>query len=170
MMSRTQIALFTSHNDVWITLLLLYAPRSGGGLWLRRWLITHNTEHCTWPSHALAPFHAPEPVTDNHWWGIFVTFVTWALLSHQCPSLISGAGEHHNIVSVWVILWFFFCCEPFSVLESIKLIKTTLSLTITYGWWYPCPWCICSAQSNLFAKYWLHYKHSTFPAFSPQLI
>ena len=67
-----------------ITPLLL--PVSGvAGDWDGGW--SHTA--CTRPSHALAP-----SITDNP--SIFVTFVTWALLS-PCPSLISGAGEHHNI-------------------------------------------------------------------------
>ena len=56
---------------------------------------------CDWDggwSHSLAPAPGPAmhwlPTADNT--SIFVTFVTWALLS-PCPSLISGAGEHHNI-------------------------------------------------------------------------
>ena len=141
---------------------------------LRGWFVTetvadhtsHWTLHLAQPCTALAPSHAPEPVTDNQW-GIFVTFVTWALLSR---SVQVSSQELESITKLSLFEWFFFCCEPFSVLESIKMIKTTLSLTITYGWWYPCSWCICSAQSNLLEKYWLHYKHSTFPAFSPQLI
>ena len=70
---------------------------------------------CDWDggwSHSLAPAPGPAmhwlPTADNT--SIFVTFVTWALLS-PCPSLISELESITIFVSVWEILfmWTLLC-------------------------------------------------------------
>ena len=114
-----------SHHDRWQCDHFIAAPQLGGGLWLRRWLITHSPGTCTRPSHALAPSIA----------SIFVTFVTWALLS-PCPSLISGAGEHHSIC----------LCLTDSVSVNPSLFLSHIN--------HPAS-CICSSQSKLYFSLFL---------------
>ena len=108
-MTRTQLSLFTSHNDVnsvWSLYRSLPAPRSGGGLWLRRWLSTHST---TCPG--------PPAMRQYQIIGEYFCYIwTWAALS-QWPSLISELESITIFVSVWVFL---FLCESLSVLQSYK--------------------------------------------------
>ena len=92
-----------------------------------------------WSHTALAPAPGPAmhwlpPVTDNA--SIFVTFVTWALLS-PCPSLISGAGEHHSIC----------LCLTDSVSVNPSLFLSHINHPTS---------CICSSQSKLYFSFFLN--------------